>query len=307
MKKILFLIFIFYFGQSKQILADDYIVAKVNNKAITKSELDDRYKFVLFIAKLNIKNKEEKAILINQIMDKMIDEELIRQHAKSLNMEVSAGQIRDVIDDIAKSQKKNATQLKLSIINKGLSFNNYLNQVESEILWSQIISQVLRSKIKVTDVEINEFFEQQKFDTNVTRFNLAEIFIPKSENAKKLAEKLVVELKNGADFKNVVKQFSSSFSVENDGVLGWVSHNEIDPKIYNAIKVLKINGYSQPVLLADGYFIFKILDRRIETKIAEQDLLAAKNIIFSKKLQTYSKGYLMDLRKDAFVEKSKGI
>jgi hypothetical protein len=45
-----------------------------------------------------------------------------------------------------------------------------------------------------------------------------------------------------------------------------------------------------------------LLETKTETKIADQDLNAARNVIFSKKLQTLAKGNLMDIRKKAFVE-----
>ncbi len=48
--------------------------------------------------------------------------------------------------------------------------------------------------------------------------------------------------------------------------------------------------------------IFKLLDSKIENKINDQDLNEARNIIFSRKLQSVAKGHLMDLRKKAFVE-----
>jgi peptidyl-prolyl cis-trans isomerase SurA len=304
MKKIILFLIIFLNTTLSFAASEDFIIAKINNKAITKSELYDRYKFVLFVSKITIKTTQDQKVLLDQILDKMIDEELIRQNGSSLKIDVASDEIRDVIDEIATSQKKNATQLKLSIINHGISFDNYLNQVESEVLWSKVISEVLRPKVKITDVEIKEFFEQQKLSTDVKQFYISEIFIPKSENAKLLSEKLVGELRQGADFKVIVRQFSRSLSSDNNGEIGWVSNRDIDPKIHDAIAKVPINSYSNPVEMSDGFFIFKVTDKRNETKIHEQDLAAAKNIIFSHKIQTLSKGYLMDLKKKAFVEKS---
>ncbi len=306
MKRVTLLLFLSLFINSQSYAAKpDFIVAKVNNKAITNSELNDRYNFVIYVAKIAIKSAQDKEMLSNQILDKMIDEELIRQRAASLKMEVSPEEIREAIDDIALHQKKNATQLKISIINHGLSFDNYLKQVESEVLWSKIISETLRARVKVTEGEVNEFFEQQKFNTNVKKFHIAEIFIPKSTTAAQLASKLVLELRQGADFENIVRQFSRGLSAESNGDIGWVSHNEVDPRIYNElVKVPKL-GYSNPILLAEGYHIFKIIDAKIESKIADKDMTEARNILFSRKLQTLAKGYLMDLRKEAFVEVSR--
>ena len=160
--------------------------------------------------------------------------------------------------------------------------------------------------MKVTEVEIKEFFEQQKYDISVQKFSIAEILISNSgnfaNNADYLAKKLVEELRNGADFDNVVQQFSSGFSSESRGVIGWVSQSDIDPRIYKSISRLVKNGYSNPILLADGYHIFKLLGAKTETKITDRDFSTARNIIFKRKLKTIARGHLMDIRKNAFVE-----
>lgn len=303
MKKFLFLIIFLSCKIAYAAPAEDFVVAKVNNKVITNSELIDRYNFILFIAKISAKSKQDEVLLYEQSLDKMIDEELIRQDATKLKIEASPDEVREAVDAIALQQKKNATQFKLSILQKKLSFDNYLKQVEAEILWSKIISGMLRSRVKVTDIEVQEFFEQQNFDTNVRKFHLGEIFIPKSTNALVFANKLVVELRSGADFGNVSKQFSQSVSAENNGDIGWLSQGDLDAKIYPELLKVSKGGYTNVIAVADGYFIFKLFDAKIENKVADQDLNAAKNIIFSRKLQTVAKGYLLDLRKKAFVEK----
>ena len=235
MKKLLiFAVAVFFFVNFSSLAADlanfprNFIVAKINNKAVTNSELNDRYRFVLRASKMNVKIATEKKILLEQILDKMIEEELIRQEAANLKIEASRDEIRDAVDLVALQQKKNATQFKLFFISGGVSFDNYLKQVEAEILWSKIISDTLRSRVKVTEVEVKEFFEQHKFNTDVKRFLIAEIVIPQSENAAELANKLTVELKSGADFRTIVEQFSHSISAENHGELGWVSQADIE-------------------------------------------------------------------------------
>ncbi len=305
MKKLIYILVFIFFGSNVFAANNsEFVVAKVNNKVITNSELLDRYKFVLFISDIKIKTESDRKILLSQILDKMIDEELIRQDAVAMRLEAAAEEVREMIDVIAAQKKKNATQFKLSITSHGLSFDNYLAQIESEILWSKIISEVLRSKVKITEVELQEFFEQHKYNTSVKQFHIAEIFIPQSPNALQLTNKLLEELKQGADFKNIVRQFSRGTNIESDGEIGWVSQRDIDAKIYASLLKVAKGGYSDPIFLSEGYHIFKIIDIKSETSIPEQDMKAAKNYIFSRKLQSLAKGYLMNLRKKSFVETS---
>ncbi len=284
--------------------SQNFVIAKINNKIITISEANDRYHFVLTSSGIGVKDANEQKILRQQVVDKMIDEELIRQESQNLKLEVSPTEIRDALEIIALQRKQNTTQFKLFFTKKNLSFDNYLKQVEAEILWSKIMSEILRSKVKITDFEVKEFFEQHKFNSDIRKFLISEILINSSTNAAQLATKLVDELRSGANFKTIVQQFSSAISAENNGEIGWVSQSDIDPKIYAAISKLLKNGYSDAVLLEDGYHIFKLLDAKTESKVSDQDLNAAKNHIFNAKLQNLAKGYLMDLRKRSFIEKS---
>lgn len=288
----------------------NFVVAKVNNKIITNLDLADRYRFVMLSSKISNISAEDKKNLLSQIVDKMIDEELIRKEAENLKITVTSDEIADAIELTALHQKQNAVQFKLSLITRGISFENYAKQVESELLWSKIIFDVLKLRVKITDVETKEFFEQQKLNINVKKLHIAEIFIQSpvshGNSSELLAKKLVLELRKGANFKNMVKQFSrDSLSAEHDGEIGWVSNNDIDKKIYQEISKLKKGEYSDPIFLSDGYYIFKLIDSKVETKIAEQDLNAARNNIFMRKLQSLAKGYLMDLRKKAFIEVSR--
>lgn len=279
-----------------------FVVAKVNNHVITFSDLEDRYNFVISESKIKINSPEEKRLLLNQIVDKMIDEELIRQEGEKLNINLSDPEIDAVMESLAERQKKNIASLKKYFASKKLSFSSYRNQIKADLVWSQIISGAVKSRIKITDSEIKEFLEQQKLNTDITKFLIAEIFIPDEKDAKFLATKLVAELKRGANFKTIVKQFSRSPTSESNGELGWVSHADVDVKIYDAILGLEKNEYSDPVFLTDGYYIFKLLDKKSVTELKESDAAEARKRIFTRELETESKSYLIDLHKNSFIE-----
>ena len=293
---------VFSKASQKNSVQSNFVIAKVNKRVITLFDLKDRYNFIILESKIKLNSPQEKNLLINQIIDKMIDEELIRQEGEKLSINVSEAEMDGVLESIAARQNKSVSGLKKSFAAKNLSFAAYQNQIKSDLIWSQIVSSSAKSRIKISDAQIREFLEQQKLNTDVTKFLIAEIFIPKDHDSKLLAEKLAVELRHGADFQTIVSQFSRSPAAESGGELGWIAKGEVDNKIYNAISALEKNQYCDPVFLNEGYYIFKVLDKKSVVELKENDAAEARKKIFMREIDIESKSYLIDLHKSAFIE-----
>ena len=147
--------------KERQIIENEnFIIAKVNDYAITKYDITSRYFIAKHFAKLKIVSNYEKSIFINQIIEKMIDEELIRQTAKELKINISPQEMEETLELIALKEKKNPDQLKIAFRENNLSLSSYVKQIEAELLWNKIINQHLRNSIKINDAEIIEFLEQ---------------------------------------------------------------------------------------------------------------------------------------------------
>ena len=59
-----------------------------------------------------------------------------------------------------------------------------------------------------------------------------------------------------------MKQFSDSFGGK-VGKVGWIPEVDLDQKIVNEVKKLEIKKSSQPLKGENGYFIIKVLDKKI--------------------------------------------
>jgi peptidyl-prolyl cis-trans isomerase SurA len=293
------------FGDEK--FSKNFVVAKINNHIITNLDVTERYNFILLTIGLKIGSVKQKSALINQIINKMIDEELITQESEKLNIKVSAAEIEEVINDLANRQNRSLKDLKNNLAKKNLSFENYRKQIKTDLLWSKIISEVVRPKVKISNLEIRELLEEKNIDSKIDKFFIAQIFIEGTNNSSlEVAKKLTEELKKGANFTKLVTEFSTFLKKDrfmiNSGEIGWVEEGDIDVKIYKAIKSLEKNQYTNPILLADGYYIFKLIDKKTVNLTKDADKDYAINAIFNKKIQILAKDYLNDLRKKSFIE-----
>lgn len=285
--------------------SQDFVIAKVNNKIITNSQVQSRIRYVKNTANFKINNSDEQKILVEQVIDKMIDEELFLQEAEKLKIEISESDIDNALEQIARKRKQNVVQFKLFLSKNSINLKQFSRSLEAQIAWERIIESNFVNKIKVSDIEIEEFLEQGGLRADQRKFLIAEIVIlknPKNSSSEEFVNKIYQELLGGANFKEMVRQFSTSITSQNDGEIGWVAQGDIDPKIYQTINTLAKNNYSKPILLNDGYHIFKLIDSKVEKNIDEKQGNVAKNIIARNKINNMAKGYLMDIRKKAFVE-----
>ncbi len=285
------------------------IIAKINNQVISNKDLQDRINLVLKLSKIKFSEPNNKRIVIEQILQKMIDEKLIIKEAQDLSIVLDENKAQQLELIMLKSWGKDKKQFNRFFDLNSLSYGNFLDQLKAEVLWSQIVSDVIAPKIKISQSEVNEFLEVNKINPDAEKILLSEIFIPfnyrisgKILDEKDLIFKLSIQLGKGKGFEELVKKFSRGSTSEFGGEIGWIGDGDIEKEIYKQISYLKINEITQPIKMIDGYRIFKVNNKKYFNNLSEKDLNQTKNIIFKGKLDLLTKEYLSNLRKNSYIE-----
>ncbi|MFP3727120.1 peptidylprolyl isomerase [Priestia filamentosa] len=121
--------------------------------------------------------------------------------------------------------------------------------------------------VKVTDKQLEQYYKENK--DNYISIEASHILVDKKEDA----EKLLKELKNGADFAKLAKENSKDGSALNGGALGKFGKGQMVPEFENVAFSLKENEISDVVKTDYGYHIIKV------TKIDKKTLKNAKEQI----------------------------
>ena len=79
---------------------------------------------------------------------------------------------------------------------------------------------------------------------------------------RRTAERLAEQIKRGANFTAVARQFSQSATAAVGGDLGWVEEGALDPEIDKAVLALKIGDLSPPIRTVSGYHLLLLRDKR---------------------------------------------
>lgn len=287
------------------------IVAKIGKSIVTNFELKQRYDY--FIASNNFKVSDAigAKLLIEQILDKIIEEKIINNHSKDLNI---TNQDSEIEDYIRKNQEQ--SEIKLLVATAQSNKNNnqksiILNRINNELLWQKIIKKQILPKVKVADYQVEQALEEQKLNRPIQEFLISQIVISRGENSEKasllLAEKIYQELQNNNhNFSDIKQQFSQEVSMNIDNEeLEWLSFNEINPVVLRAIENISIASYAKPVIIGNNYYIFKLIDSRLSKKIPEELFANTKNNIAKKQIRELSNDYLTNLRKKEYIETNK--
>lgn len=253
----------------------DRIAAVVNEDVISIRDLDARLKLAITVSGLadNIENRRRA---VPQVLRKMVDERLQMQEAGRLKISVSSEEIARSLSNVEVQNHMPPGSLLPSLVKQGVDPDAVKDQVRADIAWVKLIMRSLQPTIRVGEDEITERIEAVRQQVGRPEYMLAEIFLPvenptQEEEARKLGERLVEQLRAGAPFAALARQFSQSGSAANGGMLGWGSEEMLDDEVRDAAVRLEKGQISPLVRSTSGYAILSLLDKRVKGAEVQTD------------------------------------
>lgn len=120
-----------------------------------------------------------------------------------------------------------------------------------------------------SEEEIKTVYEARKSDLQVpTQIRLAQIFIAAPKDAPKDAQDKakarideVAKAVKAGDFAAVAREKSEEReTASRGGEVGWLAENQIQPEIRSKVASLSKGSVTEPVRLADGWYVVKVLE-----------------------------------------------
>ena len=240
MKSILYITIIFsifFFIEKSLSATSNKILVKVGNKIITNYELKNKILTTLVLSKQNINQTN-----INKIKKQSIDS-LIQKKIKQIELDKYKYEVdQSRVDNYLKSiSSNNILEFKNNFQNNNISFDLFLEEIQIQFKWQQLILNIYSPKIEINqaniDKEINLILEKQK---SFLQYRLSEIEIPiNNDESDKTKLSDIMNLINENGFEDTALKFSSSSTAERKGDLGWINSKSISKNILKIIKILK--------------------------------------------------------------------
>jgi foldase protein PrsA len=238
--------------------------------------------------------KQEYEQLRDQVLQLLISFQWLEGEAKAQGITVTDAEVKKSFDQQKKqSFPKDADYAKF-LKDSGQSEADILLQVKADLLASKIRDKVVKGKDKVSDAQIQDFYNKNKARFAQPEKRDLEVVLTKG---KAKADAAMKELKSGKSFKQVAKKYSiDEASKAQGGKLPAQAKGTLEKQLDAAVFSAKKGKLSGPVKTQFGYYVFKV-DK--VTPASQQSLEQAKETIRQtlqsqnqqKALEAFSKDY----------------
>jgi peptidyl-prolyl cis-trans isomerase SurA len=272
------------------------IVAVVEEGVILRSELDRAVSNITNQLKASGTQLPPKSILDQQVLERLITEEIQLQQADLAGVRISEAEVDAALSEVASKNNLNLKQMQMAIENDGMNFAEFRNDMRKELKAEKIRNGLANQEVKVSEQEIDLFLADNQFSQFEVR--LGHILIPLAPDAKqdKLAQaktkvdEIYKELENGADFAQLATKYSAGQKALEGGDLGWRASSELPTLFADQIKAMKIGEFTHPVRSQSGLHILKLTDKREQATQMIDQVKARHILIQNSELVTPAQG-----------------
>jgi peptidyl-prolyl cis-trans isomerase SurA len=269
-------------------------------------------------------SQEEALSLKLNVLDELINNEILLERAKKLNLEASDGEVEDKFTELKSPFTEDEFQRQLK--ERNVSVSDLKSDLRRQLSITKLLNREVVAKISITDQDVAEFYNSNKAQFNVAepQYRIAQIVVtPRKEpqirnrknddatneaEAQRKVKMLMDRLNSGADFAQLAMDYSEDMnSAATGGDLGYVPEsalNQSDPMLKKMVIGMKPGQVSPPLGLKDGYRILKLVTRESpgQRNIADPQVQQTiRDTLRNRKEQLLRSAYLAIARDEARV------
>jgi parvulin-like peptidyl-prolyl isomerase len=293
----------------------DRIVAIVNDDIITLSELETTFEPFRKRISATYPGPDKDKVLAEgrtAILNRVIDNRLIRQRAKQTGIEVGEEDILATLNNMLRNRNMSMAVFAKNLEQEGLSLDSYRQDMKDQMTRMRLLRRELKAKLLVTDDEIGDHYakHRQEYEgKEAVRIKQILILLPRDadrETAQKIrdkAEEIRKRLIAGEPFDALSAQYSQGPSAATGGDVGFMEKGSMLPEVDSIAFRLTKDETSEVIESPAGFHIIRILDKRgAGIKPIEVVREEIKTKIEEEKMEKGFGEWITELRKRSHIE-----
>jgi len=290
------------------------MVAIVGKEIITQTQLNNRVKQIKAQFRKSNTPLPSNEVLSKQVLQQMINTQLQIQAATSSGLKVSATQLTQALQRIAKQNHMSLAELYKSVTKTGYTPKTFRDEIKNEILIQTLEQRDVASRISISKQEVDDYLHIMKnTGAAINQYHLQNILIElpaepttaEINAAKKKAEQVLAKLHKGGNFKTLAASVSSDQQALQGGDLGWRRIAELPTPFVRAVEKMKAGEVAGPIRTPNGFHIIKLLAIRNDAGLkgdAAQQRKEVEQMLFERKLNEEIITWAQGLRSQAYIK-----
>jgi peptidyl-prolyl cis-trans isomerase C len=256
-----------------------------------------------------------KKQLREDALEQLIRRQLLDERIEQANITITDEDVMNQIHEIASAQQMSLEQFKSTMEQYGRNFEEVKKDVRKMLSRNKFMEAQWAGKIDVTEEDAKTYYDENKKQFDVPeQIRASHILIqyeldapnvdPNEAKAKAKAEaqKLLEQIKNGADFAELAKAHSDCPSAPTGGDLEFFPKGKTPPQFEKAAFALEVGQFSDVVETEYGCHIIKVTDHKdpsvISYEQAKDDII--KRLTEKKQLE-FAEKYINSLKTQAKI------
>ena len=289
----------------------DRILAKINDEIITQSELSREMEPIRKEIMSKISGPQQEAELKKaeeQILNSLIESALIYQKAVEMEYNAQAEErVDSYIQELMKANNiRDTDELENALAQEGQSLKTYREQIERQIISSDLVNDFINSRINLLTPEIERYYQNHQADfTTPEEVTLSEIILDatNAEDAKGRADDIARRINEGESFAVLAGQYSKGTTAGKGGDIGTYIVDKLNPETREVIANVRDGEISTPQKSNEGFIIYRV-DARKPTEVKPLDEVrdTIKNILYQQKRMPEYDRFITQLKEDAYIQ-----
>lgn len=261
MKKIKYYFLLLPLVVNAEIKLLDRIAVIVDDGVIMESQIKSQTAEILEQYKNQNINPPSKEILREEIIEKLVLDELQLQMATRVGIRISDAELNQTFIRIASGNNMELEEFIDYLRSQGTSYENLRENIRRQMLIQRVQQGRVSSEVSITDKEFEGFLQtDDSIKSLEPEIQLGQILVKTKEEANEI----LLKLDSGEDFQQLAINFSKSSSARNGGLLDWKRPSEMAELFANAVDGKDKNWISKPLESGAGFHIIKLIDKRGE-------------------------------------------
>jgi peptidyl-prolyl cis-trans isomerase SurA len=292
------------------------IVARVNGDIISRSAYQHEQQQLKDEAQQQDPTHADDIIAkqAKDVLRGLIDRELLLQKGKDLDITADTELIKK-LDELRKQLKMDSLDdLEKAAAAQGVSFEDFKQNMRTEIITQQVIQREVGGRINITKDEEQQFYDLHKAELeHPEQVTLSEILVSTEKDgddpqkiaaAEAKANDLLKQIPARASFEDIAKKYSDGTTAAQGGDLGEpFERGKLAKPLEDVTFSLKKGEVSGVIRTKQGFVILKVTDHQMAGIPAMSEIEnRLQEAVYMQKLQPALRLYLTKLREDAFID-----